>query len=333
MALNPIPVEMPVPMFTLMRSFKALFNGKIYVGKPDTDPVNPANQLPVYVRNESGDLVQASQPILTNAGGYTVYNGEPTKFFVYDSYSLAAYDSYGALEIYDDLTEIPIATPGTRLGPPIRFTSSGVYTPSSGAKTAYMYLVGGGGGGGGVNVSVADGTAAAAGGQSGAYLELYVPVDDAIQYTVTIGSGGVPGLGATVPTAGGTGGATTVTGIANCPGGSGGAQAIVTNAYPVIGNIITSTVMPTITAGVVICSLPADGGVPSENFGASIFRVRGGRGGSNRLGIGGNGGFQGVGLNGVGYGSGGGGGTSVPAGAVASGGAGAGGIVIIEEYA
>lgn len=331
-ALNPIPVEMPVPMFTLMRSFKALFNGKIYIGKPDTDPVNPANQLPVYVRT-GVTWVQVTQPILTNAGGYTVYNGEPEKFYVYDSYSLAAYDSYGALELYDERTEVPIATPGTRLGAPIRFTSSGTYTPTAGAKTAYIYMVGGGGGGGGVNVSAIDGTAAAAGGQSGAYLELYATVNEGTQYTVTVGVGGTAGLGAAVPTAGGPGGATTVTGIASCPGGAGGAQAIVTNTTPVIGNIITSTVMPTITSGTVICSLPADGGIPSENLGASISRVRGGRGGSNRLGIGGNGGFQGVGLNGVGYGSGGGGAASVPSGVVASGGVGAGGIVIIEEYA
>ncbi|HHH1980850.1 TPA: phage tailspike protein [Yersinia enterocolitica] len=333
MALNPIPVEMPVPMFTLMRSFKALFNGTIYVGKPNTDPVNPVNQIPIYVRNESGDLVQVAQPILTNAGGYTVYNGEPSKFFVFNSYSLAAYDSYGALEIYDDLTEIPIATPGTRLGPPIRFTTSGTYTPTPGAKTAYIIAVGGGGGGGGVNVSVTDGTAAADGGQSGAYAELYLNVDEEIQYTVTIGVGGTAGLGGVVPTNGGVGGSTTVTGIVSCPGGAGGTAVIVSNTYPIVGDIITSATMPSISSGVTVCSLPADGGFPAINLGVSIRRVRGGRGGSNRLGIGGNGGFQGAGKNGVGYGSGGGGAASVPASGVASGGAGSGGVVIIEEYA
>ncbi|EGL2251286.1 hypothetical protein UQ95_21395, partial [Shigella flexneri] len=36
-----VVVSMPSQLFTMARSFKAVSNGKIYIGKIDTDPVNP----------------------------------------------------------------------------------------------------------------------------------------------------------------------------------------------------------------------------------------------------------------------------------------------------
>ena len=50
-------VGMPAQLFTLARSFKANANGKIYLGLPDTDPTIPANQIPVYIESETGDLI------------------------------------------------------------------------------------------------------------------------------------------------------------------------------------------------------------------------------------------------------------------------------------
>ncbi|MCZ9226441.1 phage tailspike protein, partial [Escherichia albertii] len=47
-------IGMPSQLFTMARSFKAVANGKIYIGKIDTDPVNPENQIQVYVENEDG---------------------------------------------------------------------------------------------------------------------------------------------------------------------------------------------------------------------------------------------------------------------------------------
>ncbi|EME5366759.1 phage tail protein, partial [Escherichia coli] len=44
-----VVVSMPSQLFTMARSFKAVANGKIYIGKIDTDPVNPENQIQVYV--------------------------------------------------------------------------------------------------------------------------------------------------------------------------------------------------------------------------------------------------------------------------------------------
>ena len=91
-----VVVSMPSQLFTMARSFKAVANGKIYIGKIDTDPVNPENQIQVYVENEDGSHVPVSQPIIINAAGYPVYNGQISKFVTAQGYSMAVYDAYGA---------------------------------------------------------------------------------------------------------------------------------------------------------------------------------------------------------------------------------------------
>ncbi|HEC6992830.1 TPA: phage tail protein, partial [Salmonella enterica subsp. enterica serovar Waycross] len=70
-----VVIGMPSQLFTMARSFKAVTNGKIYIGQIDTDPTNPANQIQVYVENEDGSHVSVSQPIVINSAGYPVYNG------------------------------------------------------------------------------------------------------------------------------------------------------------------------------------------------------------------------------------------------------------------
>ncbi|MCN8116997.1 phage tailspike protein [Escherichia coli] len=93
-------VSMPSQLFTMARSFKAVANGKIYIGKIDTDPVNTENQIPVYVENEDGSHVPVSQPIIINAAGYPVYNGQIAKFVTVQGHSMAVYDAYGAQQFY-----------------------------------------------------------------------------------------------------------------------------------------------------------------------------------------------------------------------------------------
>ncbi|KZI23397.1 hypothetical protein AWG66_00795 [Escherichia coli] len=95
-----VVVSQPSQLFTLARSFKANANGKIYIGKIDTDPVNTENQIPVYVENEDGSHVPVSQPIIINAAGYPVYNGQIAKFVTVQGHSMAVYDAYGAQQFY-----------------------------------------------------------------------------------------------------------------------------------------------------------------------------------------------------------------------------------------
>ncbi|HAM3648829.1 TPA: tail fiber domain-containing protein, partial [Escherichia coli] len=95
-----VVVSQPSQLFTLARSFKANANGKIYIGKIDTDPVNPENQIQVYVENEDGSHVPVSQPIIINAAGYPVYNGQIAKFVTVQGHSMAVYDAYGVQQFY-----------------------------------------------------------------------------------------------------------------------------------------------------------------------------------------------------------------------------------------
>ncbi|EQQ12399.1 bifunctional tail protein [Escherichia coli HVH 91 (4-4638751)] len=95
-----VVVSMPSQLFTMARSFKAVANGKIYIGKIDTDPVNPENQIPVYLEREDGKHVQVEQPIVINSAGYPVYNGQIAKFVTVQGHSMAVYDAYGAQQFY-----------------------------------------------------------------------------------------------------------------------------------------------------------------------------------------------------------------------------------------
>ncbi|HAW0602353.1 TPA: hypothetical protein JLJ79_000061 [Escherichia coli] len=95
-----VVVSMPSQLFTMARSFKAVANGKIYIGKIDTDPVNPENQIQAYVENEDGSHVPVSQPIIINAAGYPVYNGQIAKFVTVQGHSMAVYDAYGSQQFY-----------------------------------------------------------------------------------------------------------------------------------------------------------------------------------------------------------------------------------------
>lgn len=95
-----VVVSMPSQIFTMARQFKAAASGKIYIGLIDTDPKNPANQIQVYLENEDGSHVPVPQPIVINAGGFPVYNGQVSKFVTVQGHSMEVLDSYGARQHY-----------------------------------------------------------------------------------------------------------------------------------------------------------------------------------------------------------------------------------------
>lgn len=99
MATNTV-ISMPSQLFTASRSFKALANGKVYVGQVDTDPTIPSNQIQVYIENEDGSKVPVSQPLIINAAGFIVYGGKIVKIVADSNYSMAVYDAYGSQEFY-----------------------------------------------------------------------------------------------------------------------------------------------------------------------------------------------------------------------------------------
>ncbi|HHR5887307.1 TPA: phage head-binding domain-containing protein, partial [Providencia alcalifaciens] len=91
-----VVVSMPSQLFTLARKFQAASNGKIYIGKIDTDPTIPENQIQVYLENEDGSTIPVAQPLIINQAGFPVYNGQIAKFVTVEGHSMAVYDSYGA---------------------------------------------------------------------------------------------------------------------------------------------------------------------------------------------------------------------------------------------
>ncbi|CAI1128219.1 phage head-binding domain-containing protein [Serratia fonticola] len=95
-----VTVSMPSQLFTLARSFKAAFNGNIYIGQIGTDPTAPTNQIQVYLENEDGSHIPVAQPIKINAGGYPVYNGQIAKFVTVQGHAMAVYDSYNVQQFY-----------------------------------------------------------------------------------------------------------------------------------------------------------------------------------------------------------------------------------------
>ncbi|MEY0217048.1 phage tailspike protein, partial [Providencia rettgeri] len=95
-----VVVSMPAQQFTLARKFQAASNGKIYIGKIDTDPTIPENQIQVYLENEDGSTIPVAQPLIINQAGYPVYNGQIAKFVTVEGHSMAVYDSYGAQQFY-----------------------------------------------------------------------------------------------------------------------------------------------------------------------------------------------------------------------------------------
>lgn len=91
-----VVVTNPRPVFTDSRTFRAVANGRIYIGQIDTDPTIPSNQIPVYLENEDGTHVQIPQPLVINAAGKIVYGGQLIKVVTVEGHSMAIYDAYGA---------------------------------------------------------------------------------------------------------------------------------------------------------------------------------------------------------------------------------------------
>ncbi|MGM7476985.1 phage head-binding domain-containing protein, partial [Proteus mirabilis] len=95
-----VVVSMPSQLFTLARKFQAASNGKIFIGKIDTDPTLPENQIQVYLENEDGSHIPVPQPLIINQAGFPVYNGQIAKFVTVEGHSMAVYDSHGAQQFY-----------------------------------------------------------------------------------------------------------------------------------------------------------------------------------------------------------------------------------------
>lgn len=94
-----VVVSMPSQIFTRAAIFQSCENGNIYIGKPDTDPQLPQNQIQVYIQEEDGSLLAVGQPIKINAGGYPVdASGQIQKFVTEQNFSMTVTNATGGVE-------------------------------------------------------------------------------------------------------------------------------------------------------------------------------------------------------------------------------------------
>ncbi|QUJ04894.1 hypothetical protein KCP78_11435 [Salmonella enterica subsp. enterica] len=73
---------------------KAVANGKIYIAEIDTDPVNPANQIPVYIENEDDPRPDCSAANLSTQPQNRIQRSTG-KIATVQGHSMAIYDAYG----------------------------------------------------------------------------------------------------------------------------------------------------------------------------------------------------------------------------------------------
>lgn len=220
-----------------------------------------------------------------------------------------------AAGVLSDLGLVNNGAVGRLIGRPRIITSSGTYTPTSGAKFAWVQIVGGGGGGGGATASQ-NFNAAGGGGGAGGYAAKWVDLSSISSVVVTIGAGG---NGASASgTNGSSGGITSFGSIFSASGGALGNSAVGTgnNTSTIVG---AGNQGGTGTGGDLNCSGGSGLGGVSASPTISGASVGPGIGGSSIL--------SGPG----GYGAGGNGGATVANSVPGS--SGRSGIAIIWEYA
>lgn len=198
------------------------------------------------------------------------------------------------------------------------FTSSGTYTPTSGATKALVIVQSPGGGGGGCSATAAGQVCQASGGSGGSYAEAWWTSLSSQTVTIgTTGSGGAAGNNN-----GATGGTTSLGTIVSCPGGVGGVGSA--GVAPPSGQ--SGAASPsgcTVTGATTLVNKPGGVAPPAPSQSTSVYFAS--QGGSAMLG-------SGTGGTGVGFGAGGAGAAIGPSAAAAAGSNAAAGEAFVFEY-
>lgn len=117
-------VTNPYPYYNARNLGKPIYNGKIYIGKPNLDPTIPANQLTLTAKQQDGVKVPISQPVSTNTGGYAVdLSGNLVVLLVEGDYAIRINDNSGSLAL-----EQASVTSGTEVGDSL-VTADGTLIP------------------------------------------------------------------------------------------------------------------------------------------------------------------------------------------------------------
>jgi hypothetical protein len=226
------------------------------------------------------------------------------------------------------LEAIPIIATG-RLLATQKLTGTGTYTPSSAAvKSIRVRGCGGGGAGGGTQLTTSSQVSIGGAGSGGSFGKALFTSGFTGGIAYSVGAGGTAATGS----AGANGGATTLTGLANFPGGLGGGVGLGV-APPAVASAAASPATATFS-GAAQVFVACSGWHGDNSMAAAISNAVGGGGGNSPYGSGGG---QtpatSAGLLGNGYGAGGAAAACLASyGSNAAGGNGTPGILYIDEY-
>lgn len=81
-------VVLPYSYYPDFTTGRPVYNGKIYIGVPDTDPQVASNRVEVKAIQESGITVTIPQPIRTSAGGVPTLNGSAVQLITDGEHSI-----------------------------------------------------------------------------------------------------------------------------------------------------------------------------------------------------------------------------------------------------
>jgi hypothetical protein len=81
-------VALPYSYYPDFTTGRPVYNGKIYIGVPDTDPQVTSNQVEVKAAQEDGSTVTVPQPIRTSAGGVPTINGSAVQLIATGEHSI-----------------------------------------------------------------------------------------------------------------------------------------------------------------------------------------------------------------------------------------------------
>lgn len=140
-------VRLPYDYYPDPTRGRPVYNGFIYVGRPDTDPEIASNRLQVTAFQENGSSIPIAQPIRTGAGGVPTLNGSPVQLQVSGEYSIKVLDHLGA-QVYYASSLISGIRPTTIIRTQLvplsidltnRFINSNLFDPNT-TGTAYFAL-------------------------------------------------------------------------------------------------------------------------------------------------------------------------------------------------
>jgi hypothetical protein len=93
-------VALPYSYYPDFTTGRPVYNGRIYIGDPNTDPQVTANQIEVKAVQEDGSTVTIPQPIYTSAGGVPTLNGSAVQLVAGGEHSIKVLNNRGEQVYY-----------------------------------------------------------------------------------------------------------------------------------------------------------------------------------------------------------------------------------------